>query len=317
MPRRDVELAPYTYIRIGGRADVLWEVKRREDLAHALDHRLERGIEECLVIGGGANLLINDERSYPLVIKIERQLGAIHEEGDRIVAEAGAYLSRLVRTAVAAGWGGFEMLAGVPGTVGGAVVMNAGIPAFETFDLVREVWGLDRQGREVRYRADELTPAYRHGGIPAGTVVSRVAFERRPGDPPAMARTARRLKDERRAKQPLQFPSFGSTFRNPAHPEGAAADARGTVRSGWGTGAAGALIERAGLKGARRGDAQLSEMHANFVVNLGHARARDVLELMILARRTVAERFDVWLEPEVRLVGFPPAELAPLVEEAA
>ncbi len=315
MARRDVDLAPYTYIRIGGRAEVLWEVRSRADLEEALADRRGRGIGESLVIGGGANLLINDERSYPLVIKIERRLGSILEEGDRIVAEAGAYLSRLVRRAVEAGWGGFEMLAGVPGTVGGAVVMNAGIPAFETFDLVREVWGLDAGGREVRYRAEELRPAYRHGGIPAEVVVTRVAFERRAGDPAAMARTARRLKDERRARQPLQYPSFGSTFRNPRlAPE---ADARGTVRSGWGTGAAGALIERAGLKGARRGDAQLSEMHANFVINLGHARARDVLELMIFARRTVAERFGVRLVPEVRLAGFSPEELAPLFEEAA
>jgi UDP-N-acetylmuramate dehydrogenase len=312
-----VDLAPYTYIRIGGRAEIFWEVRSRDDLEHALDDRGARGLEQRLVIGGGANLLINDERSYPLVIKIERQLGSVREEGDRVVAEAGAYLSRLVRMAVQAGWGGFEMLAGVPGTVGGAVVMNAGIPAFETFDLVREVWGLDAGGREVRYRTEELKPAYRHGGIPPEIVVTRVDFERRAGDPAAMARTARRLKDERRAKQPLQYPSFGSTFRNPPPAPGEATDARGTVRSGWGTGAAGALIERAGLKGARRGDAQLSEMHANFVVNLGRARARDVLELMILARRTVAERFGVRLVPEVRLVGFSPEELAPLFEEAA
>jgi UDP-N-acetylmuramate dehydrogenase len=313
-----VDLAPYTYIRIGGRAEIFWEVRGRDDLEAALADRSARGIADALVLGGGANLLINDERSYPLVIKIERQLGSIVEEEDRVVAEAGAYLSRLVRRAVEAGWGGFEMLAGVPGTVGGAVVMNAGIPAFETFDLVRDVWGLDANGREVRYGAADLTPAYRHGGIPGGVVVTRVAFERRAGDPAEMARTARRLKDERRSKQPLQYPSFGSTFRNPSSaPEAAAADSRGTLRSGWGTGAAGALIERAGLKGARRGDAQLSEMHANFVINLGRARARDVLELMILARRTVAERCGVWLEPEVRLVGFSAEELAPLREEAA
>jgi UDP-N-acetylmuramate dehydrogenase len=313
-----VDLAPYTYIRIGGRADVLWEVRSRDDLGRALADRRERDAEECLVIGGGANLLINDERTYPFVVKIERQLGEIHEQGDRVVAEAGASLSRLVRTAAQAGWGGFEMLAGVPGTVGGAVVMNAGIPAFETFDLVREVWGVDAAGRESRFRAEELRPSYRHGGIPPDVVVTHVAFERRPGDPAAMAETARRLKDERRAKQPLQLPSFGSTFRNPRPPADATpADARGTVRSGWGSGAAGALIERAGLKGARRGDAQLSEIHANFVVNLGRARARDVLDLMILARRAVAEKFGVRLVPEVRLVGFSREELAPLIEGAA
>jgi UDP-N-acetylmuramate dehydrogenase len=315
--RTGIDLGPYTYIRIGGRADAFWEVRCRADLEQALAWGAERGLEERLVIGGGANLLINDERDYPWVVKIERQFGMIREEADRIVVEAGVYLTRLVRSGVAAGWAGFELMAGIPGTIGGAVVMNAGIPAFETFDLVLEVRGLDRNGREVRFTPDELQPGYRRGNIPPDVIVIEVALARRPGDRAAMAATARRLKDERRARQPLQYPSFGSTFMNPGTPNGSGPAASGPVRSGWGAGAAGALIERAGLKGARRGDAQLSEMHANFVVNLGRARARDVLELMILARRTVGERFGVWLVPEVRLVGFALADLAPLSEAGA
>jgi UDP-N-acetylmuramate dehydrogenase len=325
MLKHDVDLAPYTHIRIGGRAEALWAVTSRAELEQALRWRAAHGIEDHVVIGGGANLLINDERSYPLVIAVERDfVGAIRAEPDRVIAEAGVRLSRLVRAGVEAGWDGFELLAGIPGTVGGAVVMNAGIPTFETFDLVREVRGLDLAGDEVRLTTEELSPGYRHGNLPPGLVVTEVAFEKRPGDPHAMASTARRLKEERRAKQPLQYPSFGSTFMNPGpalnggKPSGASARASSArPSSGWGSSAAGALIERAGLKGARLGDAQLSEMHANFVVNLGRARARDVLALMVLARRAVGERFGVWLVPEVRLVGFAPGDLVPLLEEPA
>lgn len=322
MLKPDVDLAPHTHIRIGGRAEAFWEVRSRADLEQALAWRRARDLEDCLVIGGGANLLVNDERTYPLAIKLARQFGAIREEPDRVVVEAGVPLTRLVRAGVEGGWAGFELLAGIPGTAGGAVVMNAGIPAFETFDLVREVRGLGPALDEVRWTRDELHPGYRHGNIPPGVVVTQVVFEKRTGDSRAMATTARRLKEERRERQPLQQPSFGSTFMNPAtpHPNGTRPAGSGAgssaVRSGWGTGAAGALIERAGLKGARRGDAQLSELHANFIVNLGRARARDVLELMVLARRAVGERFGIWLVPEVRLVGFAPHELAPLLDES-
>lgn len=316
MLKRDVDLAPYTSIRIGGRADAFWEVRSRGDLEAALAWRRERELAEWLVLGGGANLLLNDERSYPFVLKIERGLGAIHDEGDRIVAEAGVYLSRLVRTGVQAGWGGFERLAGIPGTLGGAAVMNAGIPGFETYDLVREVRALDAAGRELRFSPAELRPGYRRGNLPEDVIVTEVVLEKRPGDRREMAATARRLKEERRSKQPLQHPSFGSTFKNPEAPaeNGSAPPGGRAAVAGWGGWAAGALIDRAGLKGARRGDAQFSELHANFVVNLGRARSRDVVELMSLARRTVGERFGVWLVPEVRLAGFAPADLAPLFE---
>ncbi|MFN2431282.1 MAG: UDP-N-acetylmuramate dehydrogenase [Gemmatimonadota bacterium] len=312
-----MELAPYTYIRIGGRAEAFWEVRSLEDLRQALAWRREREIPECLVLGGGANLLVNDERTYPLVIKLERELGALREEPGRIVAQAGVYLSRLVREGVRAGWGGVERLAGIPGTLGGAVAMNAGIPSFEIFDLVQEVRGVDERGADVRFTPAELRPGYRQGNVPEGVVVTEVVLARGAGDPRAMAAAARELKEQRRAKQPLQFPSFGSTFVNPG-PRPGNGDAPGAPADvGWGASAAGALLERAGLKGARRGDAQLSEMHANFVVNLGRARSRDVLDLMVLARRTVAERFGVWLEPEVRLAGFSPEDLLPLRETGA
>jgi UDP-N-acetylmuramate dehydrogenase len=313
--RRDVDLAPYTHLRIGGRAAVLWDVRSRAELEEALAWARAEGIDEPLVIGGGANLLVHDEVVAPLVLHLDRSFGRVRAEGGVMVAEAGLPLVRLVRLAVAQGWSGPERLAGIPGTLGGAVAMNAGIPSFETFDLVREVRGLDLRGREVRLRAAELEPGYRRGNLPAGLVVFEVVLERTSGDPAELAAEARRLKEDRRAKQPLQLPSFGSTFKNPG-PRPVNGDAA-SAGSGWGRGAAGALLERAGLKGERRGDAQLSEMHANFVVNLGRARARDVLDLMVHARRTVGRRFGVWLEPEVRLAGFAPADVGPLHEREA
>ena len=312
--KRDVDLAPYTHIRIGGRADTFWEVRSRAELEDALAWSRAGGFDDVLVIGGGANLLVHDEARPPVVLHLDRAFARVREEGGAIVAEAGLPLVRLVRLAVARGWSGPERLAGIPGSLGGAVVMNAGIPSFETFDLVREVRGLDRRGREVRLGAAELQPGYRRCNLPADLVVFEVVLERRTGDPAALAAEARRLKEDRRAKQPLQLPSFGSTFMNPG-PQPVNGDAA-SAGSGWGRGAAGALLERAGLKGERRGDAQLSEMHANFVVNLGRARSRDVLDLMIHARRTVGGRFGVWLEPEVRMAGFGSSDLAPLREEA-
>jgi UDP-N-acetylmuramate dehydrogenase len=309
--RRDVDLAAYTHVRIGGRAAVLWEVRSRAELEGALAWARAEGAGAPVVIGGGANLLVHDEVAAPFVLHLDRSFADVREEGGAIVAEAGLPLVRLVRVAVARGWSGPERLAGIPGTLGGAVAMNAGIPSFETFDLVREVRGLDLRGREVRLTPAELNPGYRRGNLPPGLVVFEVVLERTSGDPTALAAEARRLKEDRRAKQPLQLPSFGSTFKNPGPRP---ADGDGAAGSGWGEGAAGALLERAGLKGERRGDAQLSEMHANFVVNLGRARSRDVLELMVHARRTVGRRFGVWLEPEVRMTGFAPADLAALEE---
>lgn len=332
--RTGVDLAPLTHVRIGGLAETFWDIRRRADLDEALAWRRVRGLDECLVIGGGANVLVNDERTYPMVVKLERQFGAIREETGGIVVEAGAPLSRLVRVGVERGWDGFDRLAGIPGTAGGAAVMNAGIPGFEIFDLILEVRGVDPGGHERRFTPADLAPAYRHGNVPPDVIVTELVLARRSGDPHELAATARRLKDDRRAKQPLQLPSFGSTFVNPpfavveggaqttaAGAAGTTAGAAGTAGaavgpSGWGGGSAGALIERAGLKGARRGNAQLSELHANWVLNLGGAHARDVLELLILARRTVGERFGVWLEPEVRLVGFTAEELARLREAA-
>jgi UDP-N-acetylmuramate dehydrogenase len=280
---RAAPLAVRTAIRVGGPADLLVRPRDQDDLATLL--RACRELElPLLVLGGGANLLVADRGVRGVVLKLPRQFGEELAEGTWLVLSADAPTSRLVARAQARGLVGCEFVAGIPGTLGGNVAMNAGTRAGEMKDVVRRVELATADG--VGWLpAAELAFGYRTSRIPAGAVVTRVKIELRPGD---VARSAALMKadvEHRRATQPLTQPTFGSTFRNPAGEY------------------AGRLIEAVGLKGHRIGGAMWSEVHANFVVNLGGATARDVLALMNLARARVRERFGVLLEPEVRLVG--------------
>jgi UDP-N-acetylmuramate dehydrogenase len=175
--------------------------------------------------------------------------------------------------------------------------MNAGVRELSTWDRVRAVEGFRWSGERVRLEREALSPAYRRGNLPPDVIVTIVECSIPAGDPEAIQRASRRLSGSRRETQPLRHPSWGSTFRNPS----------GVSSEGL---TAGELIERAGLKGYRVGDAQISELHANFVVNLGAASATDALACLRHAREVVLERFGVRLEPEVRLIGFPPEDLA-------
>ena len=272
-----------TAIRVGGPADLLVRPRDQDDLAILLRARGELGLP-LLVLGGGANLLVADRGVRGIVVKLPRDFGEERAEGTRLVLSAGAPTSRLVAQAQKLGLVGCEFIAGIPGTLGGTIAMNAGTRTGEMKDVVRRVELATADGAGW-IDAAELAFGYRTSRIPAGAVVTRVEIELRPGDVARSAATMKADVDQRRATQPLTQPTFGSTFRNPA---GAYA---------------GRLIEAVGLKGHRVGGAMWSDVHANFVVNLGGASARDVLALMNLARSRVEERFGVVLEPEVRLAG--------------
>lgn len=298
--RSDVALAPLTYCKIGGRARILCEAESEADVAAAIRWAREKGVgrDDRFVLGGGANVLIDDRRDYGLVLTLDEGFNAIEVSGDGRTARiaAGIYTPRLVREASRRGWEGFQFLAGVPGTLGGAVVMNAGIRELSTWDLVEAVEGIDWGGERRRVTREEAEPAYRSGGLPGDLVVTVVVCRIAPGDSDRIHGTARELAGGRRETQPLRHPSWGSTFKNPS-----GASSEGVT--------AGELIDRAGLKGFRVGDAQISEKHANFVVNLGEASAADALACIRHAHEEVLDRFGIALEPEVRLIGFPPAEL--------
>ncbi|MGH7567069.1 MAG: UDP-N-acetylmuramate dehydrogenase [Gemmatimonadota bacterium] len=299
--RADVPLAPLTHCKIGGTARVLCEAGSEDDVAEAVEYRRRAGLtdDEVFVLGGGANVLINDVRDYGLVIKLSEHFNAIEvdEAAGTARIQAGIYTPRLVREAGRRGWEGFQFLAGVPGSLGGAVVMNAGVRELSTWDLVVAVEGITWNGDRVRVEREMVRPSYRRGDLPRDLIVTIVECKVRGGDAVAIHRKARELASSRKETQPLRWPSWGSTFKNPS---GASSD--GVT--------AGALIDSAGLKGFRVGDAAISEKHANFIVNLGAATAADALACIRAAYEAVRDRHGVRLEPEVRLIGFAPADLA-------
>ena len=276
-------LAQRTAIRVGGPADLLVRPADPDDLVGVLAACRELALP-VFVLGGGANLLVADRGIRGVVLRLPPWLGAETVSAERLVVSAGAATNRLVGRAQKLGLVGCEFLAGIPGTLGGNVAMNAGTRIGEMKDVVRRVELATAEG--VGWiPAAALEFAYRTARLPPGSVVTRVEVELRPGDVAASAAAMRADVEHRRSTQPLTQPTFGSTFRNPPGEY------------------AGRLIEAVGLKGQRVGGAKWSEVHANFIVNLGGATARDVLTLIRTARRRVREAFGVVLEPEVRLAG--------------
>jgi UDP-N-acetylmuramate dehydrogenase len=287
---RDAPLASRTTIRVGGPADLLVRPADPDALVELL--RAVRALGVPLhVLGGGANTLVADAGVRGVVVRLPTALAPEDARGDTLLLGAGQPTSRLWVRAHALGLVGMEFVAGIPGTLGGAVAMNAGTRIGEMKDVVRRVELATADGTGF-VDARELGFAYRTCLLPPGAVVTRVELALRPGDVAESERIMQEDRDRRRRTQPLDRPSFGSTFRNPP----------GEF--------AGRLVEAVGLKGHRVGGAIWSEVHANFVVNLGGATARDVLALVSLARTRVQEQFGVVLETEVRLLGeFQPDEI--------
>jgi len=280
---RDAPLAPRTAVRVGGPADLLVRPADPDDLAAVLRAARELGVP-VFPLGGGANLLVSDAGVRGVVVKLPPGFGEERIHGTRLVLSAGAPSSRLVAWAQKLGLVGCEFAAAIPGTLGGLVAMNAGTRAGPRPSSRRRV-ELATAGGAGWLDAAALEFAYRTCRLPPGAVVTRLELELREGDVAASRAAMEADVARRRATQPLDRPTFGSTFRNPP----------GEF--------AGRLIEAVGLKGHRVGGAAWSNVHANFIVNLGGAAARDVLDLIGLARGRVRERFGIELEPEVRLVG--------------
>ncbi|BDG02690.1 UDP-N-acetylmuramate dehydrogenase [Anaeromyxobacter oryzae] len=280
---RDAPLAPRTAIRVGGAADLLVRPADPDALAELL--RAVRALGVPLsILGGGANTLVADAGVRGVVLKLPQDFPGESTSGATLVLAAGAPTSRLPARAHGLGLVGMEFIAGIPGTLGGCVAMNAGTRLGEMKDVVTRVELATAEGAGF-VPAAALGFAYRTCRLPPGAVVTRVEVTLRAGDVAASAALMAEDREKRRKTQPLDRPTFGSTFRNP---EGDFA---------------GRLIEAVGLKGHRVGNATWSTVHANFVTNLGGATARDVLALVKLARSRVKERFGLDLEAEVRLLG--------------
>jgi len=282
-------LARHTSYRIGGPAGLLVLPDTPAELASILEAAAARGARVTLV-GGGSNVLVGDGGLAGVVVKLGRGFARVEwtENGAHAEVRAGAavQLGRLCRDAVGRGLAGLEFAEGIPGTVGGAVFMNAGAYGGDLSRTVVEVEGLRAEGgAPLRLGGAELAFGYRRALLPAGFVVTAVRFRLERDDAGRVRARMDAAREHRVTAQPHGEPSAGSVFKNPPGDH------------------AGRLIEVAGLKGVRAGRARISERHANFIVNEGGARAEDVKALMDMAQRVVWERNGVWLEPEVRLIG--------------
>jgi UDP-N-acetylmuramate dehydrogenase len=276
----------HTSWRIGGLADVFVEPSNREELQMAISYACERSIP-LNIIGAGTNILVSDEGIRGVVIKVGSGLDRVSVKENIIIAEAGAKLSKVAAVARAAGLGGFEFSAGIPGAIGGAVVMNAGANGTSVGTLVKEVLLLNLEGCFLKKTKDEMDFGYRSSVLQNEfSVVVEVVFSCFQRDKESIKKEMEVFIKKRKETQPLHYPSAGSIFKNPPGDS------------------AGRLIEAAGLKGERVGDAQISTLHANFIINLGEATARDVMMLVDRARKSVLDRFGIELKPEVKVVGY-------------
>jgi UDP-N-acetylmuramate dehydrogenase len=280
-------MARYTSMKIGGPADYFIEVESEQALQSLLP-LLNRHGAVFYLLGNGSNVLISDCGIRGAVVRLagEFKRAEWREEGALVLLRAGAAcaVTQLVRDGARRGYGGLEFAEGIPGSVGGGLVMNAGAYGGEFGQVVESVEGVTGQGETISMARAEMTFTYRDSHLPAGLVVTRVTFRLRKEDPARLKSKIDELVSRRKSSQPAH-PNSGSMFRNPP----------GDF--------AGRLIEAAGLKGKRLGQSQISERHANFIVNLGGAKADHVRELMELARSEVKRQFGVELVPEVRLVG--------------
>ena len=288
-PERIIPRAPmarFTTFRVGGPADVLVNIDSAAEISVALRAARAAGVP-VTIIGNGSNLLVRDGGIRGLVMRISQPMSAITREGDTLHVQAGATLPAVAGFAQRSGLEGLAPMAGIPGTIGGAVIMNAGAYGGEMSQVVTRVDAIARSdGKPIRFEGRALGFAYRHSAMmDAGVIVTDVTLRLTPGDPDAIARRTEELLVARREKQPLEYPSAGSTFKRP---EGAFAAK---------------LIDDAGLKGLRIGDAQVSEKHAGFIVNLGSATASDILALMAEVQSRVLAASGITLEPEVRILG--------------
>lgn len=278
-------LADYTTWKIGGPADVLIIPESQEELATVMKILHENGVP-WTQLGRGSNMLVSDKGIRGAVIKLGKAFEQLRFDNDLVIAGAAYSFIKLSVMVGKQGLSGLEYAGGIPGTVGGAVYMNAGAHGSDVSRILQSAEVVLETGELVQWDAQEFQFSYRHSKLHEQPgIVTEATFRLKPGDRKEIAAAMATYKDRRRKTQPLHMPCCGSVFRNP---EGHFAAK---------------LIEEAGLKGLRHGGAEVSTMHANFIVNTGNATAQDVLALMETIQATVYEKNEVRLVPEVLLMG--------------
>lgn len=275
----------HTTFRIGGPADYFLLPSSSEEVKGILEICKEESLQ-YFILGNGSNLLVSDEGYRGVIIQLYRNYGGLTVEGTEIRAGAGVLLSQIAATARNESLTGFEFAGGIPGTLGGAVVMNAGAYGGELKDVLKEAVVMDREGNIFTVSVEKLAMGYRTSLVKtAGYLVLEAVISLKKGSQEEIRDTMKDLADRRISKQPLEYPSAGSTFKRP---------------EGY---FAGKLIMDAGLRGYQVGGAQVSEKHCGFVINKGNATAADVCRLMADVQAKVQEQFGVTLEPEVKFLG--------------
>ncbi|GLS02043.1 UDP-N-acetylenolpyruvoylglucosamine reductase [Brevundimonas denitrificans] len=287
---RDEPLGPFTWFRVGGNADALFIPADADDLADFL-----KAIDPAVpvtVLGVGSNVIVRDGGVEGVVIRLAgRPFAGITTEGDTITAGAGALDSMVAKASARAGLAGLEFYAGIPGTIGGALTMNAGCYGAETKDILVSAWGLTRSGERVDYALADFGYTYRHSGAPADIIWIEATFRGTPDDPDAVAARIAEITARRELTQPIREKTGGSTFKNPPG------------HSSW------KLVDEAGWRGrlfkATGGGAMFSELHSNFMINPGEATAADIEGLGDAVRADVQSKLNVNLEWEIKRIGRP------------
>jgi UDP-N-acetylmuramate dehydrogenase len=281
----DVSLSEHTSIRIGGNADVMAFPQDENDLKDIIGFAETKKFP-FYVMGAGTNLLVRDGGVRGIVVNLSEGFKDMEwQASGRLASGAGVMLPELAARCAEKGLSGLEFACGIPGTVGGAVAMNAGAYGAEMKDIVEGVEIVTKKAQLQYIPKSEIRFSYRFADLPKGSIVVKAHIALKKGEPQEIRERVRQNKEKRKSTAHIVYPNAGSIFRNP----------EGHI--------AGRLIEEAGLKGLKAGDAMISEVHANYIVNTGRAMARDVLSLMAIIRDKVYKEKGIVLEPEIKVIG--------------
>lgn len=282
----DAPMDKYTSFKAGGSADIFIEPENTKALCEIL-RIFEEAEYPHMIIGNGTNILVKDGGYRGAIIKMGRDFGGIRIKGEYMICEAGCLLSTAARAAAENSLCGFEFASGIPGSIGGALFMNAGAYGGEISQILESTRLISKDGKkDFRMTADMMDMGYRHSLLhDTGDIVIEAVFSLKRGEKDKIAELMSELAAKRNAKQPVNYPSAGSFFKRP----------KGYF--------AGKLIQDAGLKGLTVGGAQVSELHSGFIINKGEAKASDIIQVMEIVQARVFDEFGVKLEPEVRIIG--------------
>ena len=278
-------LKNHTTFGVGGRAKIFVIPQNSNDIVKLIEFSKDNKIEISFM-GSGSNIIASDNGFNGIIISLKKSFNKIFFSTNEINVEAGAMLNSMVKKAINRGYKGFESLVGVPGTVGGAIIMNAGAHGSEISELFISARTIDENGEIKFYKRKDINFSYRDSSFPKSEILLDAKFKLIKGKQEKINQKKKDVSIKRKTSQPLSYKSAGSIFKNPTNKL-----------------AAGYLIDKAGLKGLRIGDAEISQKHANFIINHGNAKSSDILNLIHIMKNKVKEIFDIKLELEVKIIG--------------